>query len=313
MRIKIIGSAAGGGFPQWNCNYYLSKSARARAAHVRARTQSSIIASGNGHDWALFNASPDIRTQIAENEELHPSDPSKLRSSPIAVVVLTNADVDHIAGLLSLREQQAFAIYATARVLKVLEDNSIFNVVNKDLVARRELKLNERTELHTVDGRSLGIWIEAFAVPGKVALFLEDASRAEQGYGSEDGDTIGVKISDLSGSEQAFYIPGCADVDAALEKRLTSAQLLMFDGTVFTDDEMPRAGISPKTGQRMGHIAISGADGSIVKLANVQIDRKIYLHINNTNPILDDLSKEAEFVRSHGWDIAYDGMEVSYE
>jgi pyrroloquinoline quinone biosynthesis protein B len=313
MRLKIIGSAAGGGFPQWNCNYYLSKAARARTENIRARTQSSIIASDNGREWALFNASPDIRTQIADNEELHPCDPSKLRSSPISVVVLTNADVDHIAGLLSLREQQAFAIYATARVLKVLEDNSVFNVVNKDLVARRELKLNARTELYTFDGQSIGLSIEAFVVPGKVALFLEDAALAEQDYGSEDGDTIGIKITNKCGSKQAFYIPGCARIDATLTNRLTTAQLLMFDGTVFTNDEMPRAGIGKKTGQRMGHIAISGTEGSIAKLADLQINRKIYLHINNTNPILDDLSEEADFVRKHGWEIAYDGMEVNYE
>lgn len=311
MRIKIVGSAAGGGFPQWNCNYYLSRAARGNDPHVKSRSQSSIIASSNGHEWVLFNASPDIRSQIENTPELHPNPAAPLRSSPITAVVLTNADVDHIAGLLSLREQQPFAIYATARVLQVLNDNSIFNVVDRSRVARRELILEGITQLRSVDDRPLGISVEAFAVPGKIALFLEDPTLADQGFGSEVGDTVGIKISSDGDTRSAFYIPGCAKVDLSLATRLRSAELLMFDGTVYTDDEMPRAGVGSKTGKRMGHIAISGPDGAIAAMQDLAIKRKIFLHINNTNPILNEQSEEAAHVRAQGWEIAYDGMELS--
>lgn len=313
MRLKIVGAAAGGGFPQWNCNYYLSRAARHGDPHVVSRTQSSLAASANGKDWMLFNASPDIRTQIANTLELQPDPHGPMRSSPIAAVVLTNADVDHIAGLLSLREQQPFVIYATQRVLDVLDANSIFNVIDRDRVERRVLPLNQSLALSSIDHHSLGITIEAFPVPGKIALFLEDQTLSSEGYGSKEGDTIGIKITSEIAGQSAFYIPGCAKVDSVLATRLRNASVLMFDGTVFTDDEMPKAGVGLKTGKRMGHIAISGAEGSIEALRNLGIKRRIFLHINNTNPILDDRSPEAVFVREMGWEIAFDGMELSYE
>ena len=311
MHLKIIGSAAGGGFPQWNCNYRLSRGARNGDANLQRRTQSSLAASSNGTDWVVFNASPDIRQQIAATPELQPEVAGPLRSTPIRAVILTNADVDHIAGLLSLREREPFAIYASARILEVLRANPIFNVLDPAIVERRELALNEPTKIADASGRSTGLVVEAFAVPGKVALFLEDPAKAAEGFGTREGDTIGIRISSPETEQAAFYIPGCAAVDRRLQDRLTGADCLLFDGTVYTDDEMITAGVGSKTGARMGHMHITGPSGSIEALANLDIERRIFVHINNTNPILDDCSAERREVEKAGWEIAYDGMEVT--
>ncbi|MDX3924520.1 MAG: pyrroloquinoline quinone biosynthesis protein PqqB [Shinella sp.] len=310
MQLKILGSAAGGGLPQWNCNYRLSRSVRHGMDGFRARTQSSLAASADGRNWVLFNASPDIREQIAATPELQPAIDGPLRSSPIRAIVLTNADVDHIAGLLSLRERQRFVIYATARVLDVLERNAIFNVLDRSVVERRELPVNGRTALTDGEGSPLSLVIETFSVPGKIALFLEDSSKAENGFGTEEGDTIGLRISREEGGPALFYIPGCAAVDATLKERLANAACLLFDGTVYTDDEMLAAGVGAKTGARMGHLHIAGPGGSMALLADVPVGRRIYVHINNTNPILDDRSPEAAAVRANGWEVGYDGMEI---
>ncbi len=310
MRVKIIGSAAGGGFPQWNCNYRLSRAARAGNAGVRSRTQSSLAASADGRGWVLFNASPDIRQQIAETPELQPRPDDALRSTPIRAVVLTNADVDHVAGLLSLRERQPFAIYATEQVLSALRANSIFNVLDPSIVPRHRLMENQETSIHDAEGNETGVRIETFAVPGKVALYLEDFSRPNDNFGSESGDTIAVRLAGSKPESSAFYIPGCARVDPDLCLRLSGASCLLFDGTVYTDDEMVTAGVGTKTGTRMGHLAMSGEGGSIARLAGVPISRRIFVHINNTNPVLDENSEEHAAVISAGWEVGHDGMEI---
>jgi pyrroloquinoline quinone biosynthesis protein B len=310
MRVKIVGSAAGGGFPQWNCNYYLSRAARAGTIGVWPRTQSSLAVSADGQGWVLFNASPDIRQQIASTPELQPQLGDGPRNTPIRAVVLTNADVDHIAGLLSLREREPFAIYATERVLSTLQANSIFNVLDPAIVPRRRLTEGEEIELTDAADRQIGIRILPFSVPGKVALYLEDAARPQENYGSESGDTIAVRIAGNDDCHAAFYIPGCARIDPGLRQRLAGADCLFFDGTLYTDDEMLVAGVGPKTGQRMGHLAMSGRDGSISQLADVPIGRRIFVHINNTNPVLDESSVEHETVHAAGWEIGHDGMEI---
>lgn len=310
MLLKVLGSAAGGGFPQWNCNYRLSRAVRRREEGFRPRTQSSLAACANGRDWVLFNASPDIRSQIDATPELQPPQEGKLRGTPIRAVVLTNADVDHIAGLLSLRERERFVIYATARVLEVLEQNTIFNVLDPHYVERRLLPLGGVIPITDSDGQPTGILVETFSVSGKIALFLEDAGRANDGFGTEEGDTVGLRIFEADVGSSAFYIPGCAAVDGKLKARLAGAACLFFDGTVFTDDEMPVAGVGSKTGKRMGHLQISGAQGSMALLADVPVARRIYVHINNTNPILDERSSEHQEVRMNGWEIGHDGMEI---
>lgn len=310
MRLRIIGSAAGGGFPQWNCNYHLSRRARAGEGGLVARTQSSIAASADGDNWVLFNASPDIREQIAANPVLHPRAPGALRNSPIKAVVLTNADVDHIAGLLTLREKQPFNLYASRRILDALAANPVFNVLDAELVKRIELPLGSVTALEGPDG-PLGIEIETYAVPGKIALFLEDGSDPVN-YGSEAGDTIGVRIAEpgAGAAHHAHYIPGCARVTDELRERLSGAGCLLFDGTVYTDTEMPDAGVGAKTGKRMGHIAMSGEDGAIAALADTPVARRIFVHINNTNPVLDPASPERKAVEAAGWQVGFDGQEI---
>lgn len=311
MIVKVVGSAAGGGFPQWNCNAPLSKAVRENKPGFLTRTQSSLAVSSDGESWALFNASPDIREQIAANRELQPLPEGALRNTPIATVVLTNADVDHIAGLLSLRERQKLVVYATANILRTLRENSIFNVLNPDYVERRELPLSGTTELEGPDG-PIGITIETFSVPGKVALFLEDETAGDGNFGTSEGDTIGVRITEPSsaGASAVFYIPGCARVTDELKQRLRGADVLLFDGTVFVDDEMRNTGVGEKTGARMGHLAISGPEGSIAQLSDVDIGRRIFVHINNTNPILEPGSRAERQVIEAGWEVSFDGMEI---
>ncbi len=309
MIVKVLGSAAGGGFPQWNCNTRLSRLAWGKRNGVMPRTQSSIAVSADGARWAIFNASPDIRQQIASTPELQPAETGRLRNSPIEAVMLTNADVDHIAGLLSLRERQAFVIYASRRVLDTLSANSIFNVLAPGVVERRELALNGwPVEIEGPSG-PLGLSVEPFAVPGKIALFLEDAAKGEN-FGSEEGDTIGLKITARNSPATLYYIPGCARADAALADRVRGAQCLLFDGTVYTDTEMADAGVGTKTGRRMGHVPISGDGGSLHAFDEADIARKVYIHINTTNPILEPGSQAERTVRSAGWEIAYDGMTI---
>jgi pyrroloquinoline quinone biosynthesis protein B len=192
----------------------------------------------------------------------------------------------------------------------VLEDNAIFNVLDRRLVDRRELRLDMPTPILDWQHQWTGITVEAFGVPGKIALFLEDEAKAADGFGTQEGDTVGLRITSDAGAPNTFYIPGCARIDADLKSRLDGAACLMFDGTVFTDDEMLTAGVGSKTGQRMGHLHMSGPDGSMASLSDIAIGRRIYVHINNTNPVLDERSPEAALVKDSGWDVGFDGMEV---
>ena len=298
VRILVIGSAAGGGVPQWNCRCPVCALAWANDPRVLHRTQSSLAISADHTSWWLLNASPDLRSQIVCQPALHPHEGH--RSSPIKGVVLTNGDIDHIAGLLNLREQQTLMLYGAAKTLAMLEGQTVFNVLSPAVVTQHPFELDQVTRLP--DGPD----IKAFAVPGKVPLFMEDESLV---IGEETENTIGLEIT--SGHKKILYIPGCASLNDKLLARIEGADVLFFDGTTFTDDEMPRLGLSTKTAARMGHIAISGENGSMAQLAKLNIGQRIYIHINNTNPILIAQSPEYETVRAAGWHIAYDGMEVA--
>ena len=308
MIIKVLGSAAGGGFPQWNCNGPHSAAVRNGQPAYKARLQSSLAVSADGKSWALLNASPDIRQQINETPELHPARDGALRNSPIKAVVVTNADVDHITGLISLREGQPFTIYGSDRVIATLNVNSIFNVCDPAKVPRVTFKLDEPTKLEGA-GVDLGLTVEAFAVPGKIALFLEKGDSTSN-FGSRDGDTIGLKVTANDSGKSFFYIPGVAEIDAPLAERIKGAELLFLDATLFTDDEMVAQGLSQKTGKRMGHISISGPDGSIEAIKPLDVKRRIYVHINNSNPVLDETSEARKLVENAGWEVGFDGMEV---
>ena len=306
MHITVLGSAAGGGYPKWNCNH--PNSARARSGDPKApqRTQSSLAVSADGERWALFNASPDLRQQINANAILQPR--VELRESPIKAVVLTNADVDHVAGLLNLRESQPLRLYGTERVLSVLAANTIFNVLNPQFVSRDPIKLETAFELTTQEGDGLGLSVTPFAVPGKVALWLEDKGKGDN-FGTVEEDTIALEVADQSGA-RFYYMPACAKMTKALAKRVAGADLIFFDGTLWVDDEMIRDGVGVKTGQRMGHMSVSGAQGTIEAFRDLNVARKIFIHINTTNPILIEDTPERKSVEAEGWEVSYDGMAI---
>ncbi|MEM8754423.1 MAG: pyrroloquinoline quinone biosynthesis protein PqqB [Pseudomonadota bacterium] len=293
MKILILGAAAGGGVPQWNCG--CRNCGDARAGRISSLTQSSIAVSADGSSWAVLNASPDIRAQLAAAPALAPKG---LRGTPIEAVVLTNGDVDHVAGVLTLREKTPFALYGTAEILGALDENPIFRVADPTLVDRRRLEIGETIE-------AAGLRIETFAVPGKVPLYLEE--------GEVKTDLVGettIGLSATAGAGTLAYVPGCAAIPDDLLARLGAADVVLFDGTVWENEEMPRLGAGEKTGARMGHMAMSGEAGSMARLADVA-GRRIYIHINNTNPVLQPESPERRAVEAAGWEIAMDGMEIT--
>jgi pyrroloquinoline quinone biosynthesis protein B len=305
MRILVLGAAAGGGFPQWNCNCATCR--RAWSGSVPAQTQASLAVTVDDEHWFLLNASPDLRAQILATPPLQPRRGG--RDSPLAGAVLTNGDVDAIAGLLTLRESWPLVLYATPRVLDVLAANSIFNVLNPGHVIRRPLKLGASLDLALPDGRPAGLRVEAFSVPGKVALYLEDDA-IEQRLAQRSEDTIGLMVAASGTGKRIYYIPACAALDDELRDRLSDAPVLFFDGTLWRDDEMIQAGLGAKTGRRMGHLSVSGPEGSMASLADLGIKRKLFVHINNTNPILCAGSSERAAVEAAGWEVARDGLDI---
>ena len=292
----VLGAAAGGGFPQWNCNCEVCRLAWAGDKRVRPRTQASLAVSCDGARWTLINASPDLRAQIQRTARLHPQ--GGTRGSPIEGVVLTGAEIDQTAGLLSLRERTPFTLIATAATFAAVAGNPMFDVLSPDVVWRRSIAPGERFSL---DG---GIKAELFIVPGKLPLYLEGD---DPDVASESAANVGVEISD--GTKTLAYVPGAAAVTPALHARLARADVLLFDGTLFTDDEMIRTGTGTKAGRRMGHMPIEGAGGSLAALAGLA-SRRIFVHINNTNPILVDGSFERARIEAAGWEVAEDGLEI---
>lgn len=305
MRAIVLGAAAGGGFPQWNSNAPACRRARAGDSGARPRTQACVAVTSDGQHWFLLNASPDLRQQMFATPQLWPA--QGLRSSPVAGVVLTGGDVDAIAGLLTMRERQAFSIHATAPVLQVLDSNSVFEALARDIVTRQRLMLDRETELALPDGRPSGLCCTAFAVPGKVPLYLE---ADEQPAIEADERTVGLMLH-AGGGPAMFYIPGCAAMTPELSDRLRGAALVLFDGTLWTDDEMIRAGLGPKTGRRMGHMSMAGPEGTMAAFAGLGVRRKVLIHINNSNPVLLDDSPERAQAAAMGWEVAWDGMELA--
>ncbi|MBB3770201.1 pyrroloquinoline quinone biosynthesis protein B [Angulomicrobium tetraedrale] len=302
-RLIVLGSAAGGGFPQWNCRCPVCALAWDRDPRVRSRTQTSIAVSADGERWALVNCAPEILSQIRSVPALHPR--GSRRQSPVASVLLTNADIDHVAGLLSLREAQPFSLLATPGVHQVLRASSAFDVLAEGVVERRLVELGASFDLVE------GVRATIFPVPGKIALYLEAREEADTGTLVTDRQgeqTIGVELR--LGEARVLFIPGCAAITDALRARLDGADAVLFDGTLWRDDEMALAGVGTKTGRRMGHMSMSGAEGSMAALAGLDIGRRIYVHINNTNPVLIDGSSERVAANRAGWEIAEDGMEI---
>jgi pyrroloquinoline quinone biosynthesis protein B len=307
LRVVVLGAGAGGGVPQWNCGCAVCQIARTEQPELQ-RTQASIAVSADGDHWFLVNASPDLRQQLIATPQLHPAR-GKLRHSPVAGVILTNGEIDAVAGLLSMREGWPFTIYAHRRVLSILNSNSIFNVLSEKNVQRQPIELDRAFEPTLPDGTPSGIEVLPFAVPGKGAWYLE--GKAHPAGADGDGDTLGLRIADKASGKHFYFLAACARVAEDLKARLAGASAIFFDGTVWRDDELIAAGLGNKTGQGMGHISMSGADGAIERLAGLDIGRKMFLHINNSNPVLLGDSDERKAAERAGWQIPSDGMEIT--
>lgn len=294
----VLGSAAGGAFPQWNCRCPVCALAWAGDSRVRPRTQTSIAVSAGDGRWTLINASPDLPAQIRATPALHPpNDPlNGLRGSPINSVVLTGAEIDQIAGLLSLRESTPFALYATPASHAAVAANAMFGAMSS--MTRHAVNPGERFAL------AGGIEATLFMVPGKLPLYLEgDGPELD----AESAANVGIELH-REGARLVF-VPGAAAVTKRMRERFNRADVVLFDGTLFTDDEMIRTRTGQKTGHRMGHMQIDGEAGSLHALTGLSA-RRIFVHINNTNPILIDGSTERRKVESAGWQVAEDGMEI---
>lgn len=291
MKIIVLGAAAGGGFPQWNAASALNRQAFAGDPTHPRLTQASLALSANGDDWVLLNASPDIRQQIVSTSELHPK--VAPRSSPIKAVILTGADVDALTGLLTLRERQPFTIWATAYVRRVIEANPIFGVLDRSLVTFETIGANAFAPVE-------GLTVTTIATPGKPPLYLERI----EGIGATEGASIGLRIADARGKSLAF-IPSCADITPTIIDAASRTDALFFDGTMFADDEMIRSGEGQKTAARMGHVAMIDV---IAKLPGAK--GRYFIHINNSNPVLNRASPERKKIEGAGWHVAEDGMRI---
>lgn len=307
LRVVVLGAAAGGGVPQWNCGCPVCLKARSDRPELQS-TQASIALSADGEHWFLVNASPDLRQQVTATPQLHPK-AGKLRHSPIAGVILTNGEIDAVTGLLSMREGSPFTIYGHARVLAILRSNSIFNVLSEKNVTRLAIEVDKPFEPALPDGSPSGIEVLPFEVPGKGAWYLE--GKAHPSGKDGPGDTLGLRITDKASGKYLYFLAACARVTDDLKARLAGATLVFFDGTVWRDDELIVAGLGAKTGQGMGHISMSGSDGAIESLAGLDIGRKLFLHINNSNPALLHGSDERNSLEQAGWQIPADGTEIT--
>jgi pyrroloquinoline quinone biosynthesis protein B len=303
MQVRVLGSGAGGGFPQWNCACSNCSRFRQGQFHGSARTQAQIAVSANGKDWVLLNASPDLHPQIEACRDLWPSGE---RQSPIRGVILTGGEIDQIAGLLVIREFQRFDVFATPPIRRIVtEDNSMFRVLARvaNQVTWRDITVDRAFETH-------GLRVEPFTLPGKFPLFasaslVADANPAEA--------VLGLRISPISstsGGPALAYLPGIGSITDALLDRLSSCNLVFFDGTFWTDAEPQSIPGITRTASQMGHVPVSGAGGSLERLAALKNTRKVYLHVNNTNPILDEDSAEHAAVAKAGWEVSWDGMEM---
>jgi pyrroloquinoline quinone biosynthesis protein B len=298
VRIHILGSAAGGGFPQWNCNCVNCAGLTTGVLPAKARTQCSVAVSGDGSRWSLLNASPDLRAQIFSFSELLPK--GRVRGSAIDAVLLSDAELDHITGLLSLREAQPIRLYCTPQVFEwVFAANPIFAALNQPDRLRVTRLENRRVE--TV---GCGLGIEMIFVKGKVPTYVRPPPA------SCDGAVVAYKLTDERTASSLLYVPAIKEIDERFVAAAAECDCLMFDGSFWSDDEMERRGTGTRTASEMGHIPISGPAGSLARLSELQI-RKIYTHINNTNPILDETSAERREVESAGWEIAEDGMDFT--
>ena len=297
MNVVLLGTAAGGGFPQWNCWCPRCRVARAEPARARTRTQSSVAVSADGARWFLLNASPDVHRQIGTLAE---TPPDGLRHVPVEGIVTTDAELDHTLGVVLLREGRRLQLWATCATLTTLERDSRLLPVTRAFadVTTTELPLGSAVPLRYRDGGDSGLSVEAFVVPAGPPRFAS---------ADEPGHTVGLLVRGADGGTLA-YAPACGGLDDALLARLGRADLLLFDGTFWTDDELIGLGIGERTARQMDHLPVSGPGGSLERIASLRVKQRVYVHINNTNPMLVEDSPERAAVEHAGLAVGMDGM-----
>lgn len=307
MKILVLGAAAGGGFPQWNCNCTLCRGVRQGSIEATPRTQSSIAISSDGERWLLCNASPDIRSQLASNPELHPK--RTPRDSGIVGILLMDGQIDHVTGLLSLREGCPLDVWCTPNVHQDLSSGfPLFPMLEN---------WQGGLTWHPipVNGEHLEATFEVPACPGLTFTAISLTSNAPpyspRRGAPTPGDNIGLLIKDHRRNTTLFYAPGLGELDDRVRDYLHRADCVMVDGTLWHDDELPRAGVGQATGRDMGHLALSGEQGLLAELAALPAStRKVLTHINNTNPILDEGSSERTVLTRQGVEVAFDGLRL---
>jgi pyrroloquinoline quinone biosynthesis protein B len=306
MQVKVLGSAAGGAFPQWNCACHNCRAVRAGTFHGKPRTQTQVAISQDGHSWFLLGASPDLRTQIEAMPELHPR--QGMRHSPIAGIALANADLDHVIGLLLLRELQPLRIYSTASVRRILrEDNSMFGMLHRipDQAQWTDFESGQEFSLCDAAGADSGLRCRAWSLSNHYPAYVTAERQAQLSPGDA---SLGFFIHSKSGPRLAF-MPAVPQVNDTLLAELGTCDVLLFDGTFWSNTELMQVNDVRKSGptaQQMGHLPV---EETLVELAGLRRPRKIFLHINNTNPMLDETSPQYRLARNAGWEIAEDGWQ----
>ena len=304
MRVRILGSAAGGGFPQWNCNCPNCHAVRIGSLSCRSRTQSSIAVSADERHWFLFNASPDIHRQIYAFPALWPS--VEVRRTPIQGVVLSDAELDHTLGLLSLREAGRLNIYATEWVYTALNERNplLRTLSNYCRIQWQPVQLMQPIALSLANGADSGLCCQAFTTNStKMAAFAGESIPDLEA-------SVGYRISDIATGGTLVYLPAAQELHAGVQNQLRNCTCLLIDGTCWDDHELVQLGIGSKTARAMGHLPIAGDGGSLEQLAALDVGRVIYIHINNTNPILIENSSQRQTVEAHGIEVAFDGMDL---
>jgi pyrroloquinoline quinone biosynthesis protein B len=320
MRVKILGSAAGGGFPQWNCLCPNCRALRAGTFRGKARTQTQIAVSADGASWFLLGASPDLHAQIEAAPELQPQQSAAsttgkdkaqknlARHSPISGVVLANADIDHVLGLLLLRELQPLRVHATKSIRRILtKDNSMFAMLQRipAQVVWNEFTVGTSFPLLNSAGEDSGLRCRALSLGTHYPAYVSPPRRSQLAL---EEASLGLIVESPSGKRLAF-LPAVPRIDARLFKQLDSADVLLFDGTFWSADELIQIQGSSESAWDMGHVPVSSPEGSLARLAQLGHPRKIYLHINNTNPMLNEAGPEHAEVRKAGWETAEDGWQ----
>jgi len=301
MYIYVLGSAAGGGFPQWNCNCPNCHGVRTGSIQAKARTQSSIAVSENGTDWVLLNASPDIRQQLFEFKAAQPA--RKLRDTGITSVILMDSQLDHTTGLLTLREGCPMNVWCTEMVHQDLTSGfPVFNMLKHWNGGLQYNEINPK-QAFKIDG---------FENLEFLPLIIKSAAPPYSPHRNDphDGDNIALIIKDHKTQKQLFYAPGLGKIDDQIMQIMQSSDCVMIDGTLWTDDEMQQTGVGTKTGREMGHLYISGEGGSLSYLNQLSTPKKLLIHINNTNPILNENSSQFAELKANGVEVAYDGMQI---